>query len=161
MAAAPPVTISVETANQREMIAFFAASEAYMGALYPAESNHFVDAAALAAPNVIFLVARRDGVAVGCGAVVCGNDGAGEIKRMWVDPAQRGDRIGIKLLDALIAASIDRRLTVLRLETGISQPEALGLYRRAGFVERGPFGDYRPDPLSFFMERTLVSRSPA
>jgi putative acetyltransferase len=43
----------------------------------------------------------------------------------------------------------------LRLETGIHQPEALGLYRAAGFVERGPFGPYRPDPLSVFMEKPL------
>ncbi|HEV8436640.1 MAG TPA: GNAT family N-acetyltransferase, partial [Methylomirabilota bacterium] len=32
---------------------------------------------------------------------------------------------------------------------------ALGLYRAAGYVERGPFGDYRPDPLSVFMEKRL------
>jgi putative acetyltransferase len=43
----------------------------------------------------------------------------------------------------------------LRLETGISQLEALGLYERAGFRRRGPFGEYREDPLSFFMELDL------
>jgi putative acetyltransferase len=50
-----------------------------------------------------------------------------------------------------------RRLgvSVLRLETGISQPEALALYRRRGYVERAPFGAYRLDPLSLFMEKTL------
>jgi putative acetyltransferase len=39
------------------------------------------------------------------------------------------------------------------LETGIRQPEALGLYERLGFVRRGPFGDYAEDPLSVFMEK--------
>ena len=43
----------------------------------------------------------------------------------------------------------------MRLETGIYQPEALGLYRSAGYVEREAFGDYVPDPLSVFMEKRL------
>ena len=152
----PALTITSESPDQPDVRAFFAASEAYMGALYPAESNHFVDAAALAAPHVGFLVARREGVAVGCGAVVCGADGAGEIKRMWVDPAQRGGRIGMRLLEALVGAASARGLRVLRLETGISQPEAIGLYRCAGFTECVPFGSYQPDPLSLFMELILA-----
>lgn len=46
--------------------------------------------------------------------------------------------------------------TVARLEPGISQPEALGLYARAGYRRRGPFGDYADDPLSVFMEKALA-----
>jgi putative acetyltransferase len=150
------VHIAPETPDQPEVRAFFAASEAYMGALNPAESNHFVEASALVAPHVVFLVARREGRAVACGAVVCDGDGVGEIKRMWVDPGQRGGGIGVAMLDALIAAARKRGLFVLRLETGISQPEAIGLYRRAGFVACGPFGSYAPDPLSLFMELLLT-----
>ena len=44
----------------------------------------------------------------------------------------------------------------MRLETGIRQPEAIGLYRSAGYAEIGPFGAYRPDPLSLFMEKRLA-----
>ncbi len=43
----------------------------------------------------------------------------------------------------------------LKLETGIHQPEAIGLYERFGFVRCEPFGDYAPDPLSLFMEKPL------
>ncbi len=43
----------------------------------------------------------------------------------------------------------------MRLETGIKSDEALGLYRRSGYIERGPFGAYRADPLSIFMEKVL------
>ena len=43
----------------------------------------------------------------------------------------------------------------IRLETGISQPEAIGLYRKAGFVEIEAFAPYKPDPLSLFMEKVL------
>lgn len=43
----------------------------------------------------------------------------------------------------------------MKLETGILQPAAIALYRSAGFRETGCFGDYRPDPLSMFMEKVL------
>lgn len=150
------VVISLENPDQREIREFFAASEAYMGALYPAESNHFAPLTALLAPNVRFLVARsHDGRAVGCGAIVKAADGTAEVKRMWVDPSVRGLKLGVRILDALIAAARTDGLTTLRLETGIHQPEAIGLYRRAGFVEIPPFADYQPDPLSLFMEKRL------
>jgi putative acetyltransferase len=46
-----------------------------------------------------------------------------------------------------------RGIRLYRLETGIKQPEALGLYRKLGYRERPPFGSYRADPLSVFMEK--------
>jgi putative acetyltransferase len=127
-----------------------------MGALYPAESNHFVDADALVRPNVVFLVARVGSTAIGCGAVVCADDGTAEIKRMWLDPAARGLKLGARLLATLETEALGRGVTHLRLETGNAQPEALGLYRRAGFIEIAAFGDYQPDPLSVFMEKHLT-----
>ena len=131
----------------------------YMSALYPPESNHFLDVTALLVPNVRFFVAREGVRGVGCGAlVVHGAGGAsyGEVKRMYVDPALRGRGLGRLILDALEAEARAESLAFLRLETGPKQPEALGLYRRAGFAERGPFGDYAPDPLSVFMEKRLT-----
>lgn len=150
------ISITPERPDQDEVRALFAASEAYMSALYPAESNHFVDVSALSRPEVLFLVARLRGEAVGCGAVVPAGDGTAEIKRMWVDPVCRGGGLGGALLDALIGAARSAGIVLLRLETGTAQPEALGLYRKAGFVERGPFGGYAADPLSVFMELSIV-----
>ncbi|HYE00550.1 MAG TPA: GNAT family N-acetyltransferase [Alphaproteobacteria bacterium] len=150
------VAIATETPDQPEVLALLAQSDAYMAALYPAESNHLLDIAALLRPEVTFLVARLDGRAVGCAALVrCGADWA-EIKRMFVDPAARGHKLGRRLLQALEAAASEQGIAILRLETGISQPEALALYRTAGFAEIEPFGDYKPDPLSLFMEKRLA-----
>ena len=56
-------------------------------------------------PLGVFLVARRAGDAVGCGAVRTLDAGRGEIKRMWVDPAVRGLGIGRGLLIALERAA--------------------------------------------------------
>jgi putative acetyltransferase len=52
-----PIAIAPECPDQPEIRAFFAASDTHMAALYPAESNHMMDVAALTRPNVHFLVA--------------------------------------------------------------------------------------------------------
>jgi putative acetyltransferase len=148
-----PVSIAAEPADQAEVHALLRQSDAYHAALYPAESNHLVDAAALAAPNVRFLVARRGGAAVGCGALVVGADGEAELKRMFVAPEARGLKIGSQILEALEAVGKAEGVRVIRLETGVRQPESLALYRRHGYTERGPFGKYERDPLSTFFEK--------
>ena len=50
--------------------------------------------------------------------------------------------------------------SVLRLETGTHQQEAVGLYERMGFRPRGPFGPYAMMPAcnietSLFFEKAL------
>ena len=152
-----PLTIREERPDQPEIVSLLETRDAYMAALYPAESNHALDLDGLLAPAVTFLVARRDEAAVGCGAVVHDGNGAGELKSMWVDPTNRGTGLGRMLLEAVERSARAQGLSLLRLETGIHQPEALGLYRAAGYREIGPFGDYRPDPLSVFMAKPLAA----
>jgi putative acetyltransferase len=74
---------------------------------------------------------------------------------MFVSPEARGLKLGRRLLVRIEEEARREGLGCLRLETGIYQPEALGLYRSAGYVEREAFGDYVPDPLSVFMEKRL------
>jgi len=156
VAEAAALTITRESPRQPEAVGLLSASDAFAAALYPAESNHMLDVGSLDRPDVVFLIARRSGVALGCAALVVQDGGAGEIKRMYLAPAARGLGLGRRLLEALEAEARARGLTVLRLETGIRQPAALGLYRAAGYAERGPFGGYGPDPLSLFLEKPLV-----
>lgn len=127
-----------------------------MAALYPAESNHLLDLAALRRPQVAFFVARDAGVAMGCGAWVRRDQDGGELKRMFVTPAARGRRIGRQLLDALEADARAAGVATMRLETGVRQPEALGLYRSGGYAACDPFPPYGPDPLSVFMAKRLI-----
>lgn len=147
--------IAPEPPRQDAVLDLIRQSDALMASLYPAESNHMLDIAALERPEVRFFVARRDGRVVGCGALVVGEDGEAELKRMFVDPATRGLKIGRDLLARIEAEARSLGARVVRLETGIHQPEAIGLYRRSGYEDCGPFGDYRPDPLSLFMEKPL------
>jgi putative acetyltransferase len=146
-------SITLEPADQADVIALIDELDAYQKPLYPAESHHGIDIGALSRPNVLFAVARDErGAAVGCGAIVL-EAGYGEVKRMYVRPAIRGAGIAKSLLATLEAEAAKRGCPTLMLETGIRQPEALGLYERLGFVRRGPFGDYAEDPLSVFMEK--------
>jgi putative acetyltransferase len=132
-----------------------AALDSYQTALYPQESTHLLPAAALATPDAAFLGAFAGGQLVGCGGYVRHPGGYGELKRMFVRPEARGRGVGRRLLAALEAHAAAVGLTVLRLETGVAQPEALRLYEGAGYARRGPFGEYAADPLSVFLEKRL------
>jgi putative acetyltransferase len=151
------VRIEIEDPGQPEILAFLEAGEAYAAALYPAESNHFLPLDALRAENVRFVVARNsaDGSALGTGAIAL-YEGWAELKRMWVDPAARGRGLSKAILADLEARAKAAGVFALRLETGIENFEALKLYERSGFARCAPFADYKPDPLSVFMEKNLM-----
>jgi putative acetyltransferase len=139
-----------------EVRALIEALDAQMASLYPSESNHLLPVETLRQPGVTFLVARLGERVVGCGAFVDQDGAYAEVKRMYVHPGSRGLRIGWRLLEELERRARAAGLPLARLETGISQPEALGLYERAGYRRRGPFGNYAEDPLSVFMEKHLA-----
>jgi putative acetyltransferase len=148
--------IEREDPRQADVAALIAELDAMMRRLYPPQSNHLLDIDALADASVHFFVARREGVALGCGALWHRDPEYGEIKRIFVKPEARGLKIGRALLHHLEASARAHGLPVLRLETGTLQPEALALFTAEGFMRRGPFADYPPDdPYSIFMEKRL------
>ncbi|MDR6235999.1 GNAT family N-acetyltransferase [Pseudomonas oryzihabitans] len=148
--------IALESPDQPEVIALIAELDAYQDGLYPPESRYALDLGSLLQPNVLFMVARDEsGGALGCGAMVL-HEGYGELKRMYVKPAGRGRGLGKRLLARLEAEALTTGCKRAMLETGPYQPEALALYAAAGYERRGPFGGYRDDPLSVFMEKRLV-----
>jgi len=145
--------IKLETPNQPEVVALIDLLDTYQLSLYPPESVYALDMQSLLQPNVLFAVARNaDGAAVGCGAMVVTPE-YGEVKRMFVHPAARGQGVAQRLLGMLETEALARGCRQFMLETGPSQPEAIGLYERLGYRVRGPYGGYRDDPLSVFMEK--------
>ena len=147
--------IAFESPDQPAVIALIADLDAYQLTLYPPESVYALDLPSLLQPNVRFAVARdAAGTIVGCCAVVLTPE-YGEIKRMYVQPAARGQGLARAMLEALEQAALQHGCPWLTLESGPSQPEALGLYERHGFRRCGPYGDYRDDPLSVFMHKPL------
>ena len=149
--------IAFETPNQPDVIALIADLDAYQLSLYPPELVYALDLPSLMEPRVKFAVAREDdasGKIVGCCAIVLSPE-YGEIKRLYVDPAVRGKGTGRGLLNLLERAAVEAGCARMVLETGPSQPEAMGLYERQGFRRCGAFGDYPDDPMSVFMRKEL------
>ena len=135
--------------------------DVYLDPLYPKESQHGYSIEKLMAQGVEFFVLYEDEAPAACGGVqFFGNpngdgEGYGEIKRMYVRPEFRGRGYAKKMLQHLEEQAVAGGFSKVRLETGISQPEAIGLYERNGFYKIPPFGDYWDDPLSFFYEKNL------
>ncbi len=159
---ADALQIRPERADHPEVGPLLAALDAYLASLYAPEDNHILDLQALLQPDVDFLVAERAGRLVACGATRrmpgepdTAGQPYGEVKRMYVDPACRGQRLGVGLLNALEARLQADGLPLALLETGGDQLEAVRLYERCGYVRRGPFGGYPDNGLSVFYEKRL------
>jgi putative acetyltransferase len=121
-----------------------AALNAELAAAYPEPgATHFrLNPDEVAPGRGAFLVARVDGAPVGCGAVRRLDDHDAELKRMYVVPSARRRGVARALLSALESEARALGARRVILETGIRQTEALALYRRAGYVDIPPYGEY-------------------
>jgi DNA-binding MarR family transcriptional regulator len=93
------------------------------------------------APGGAFLVATLHGDPVGCGALRFHGSGAADLKRMWVADGLRGLGVGRRLLEELERTAAAAGAAAVRLETNRNLPEAIALYRSAGYREVDPFND--------------------
>ena len=119
----------------------------------PPESIHALDVEGLKAPGITFWTMRDGSEVLGCIALKQLEERHGEIKSMRTASAHLRKGVGAALLEYLLAEARRRGYGRLSLETG-SGPgfeAAHALYRKFGFVECGPFADYREDPFSRFM----------
>src|SRR4051794_18707444 len=92
-------------------------------------------------PNGAFVVAYLRGEAIGCGAVKHHPDDVTDIKRMWLAESARGLGLGRRLLEHLERLAREHGSTEAHIETSDVLPEAIALYRSAGYVEVPPFND--------------------
>ena len=156
------IVIRPERADQPDVLALLDALDRYLASLYPPEANFILDVQALLAPEVSFYTARDGDQLVGTGAVrrMQGEPATagvpyGEIKRMYVDPARRGERIGARLLATLENALRAQGYRLALLETGPEQTDAVRLYERCGYTQRGAFGLYPEHGLSVYYSKVL------
>ena len=151
------LTIEYADPKHPEIISLLQQSHALMLSLYSAEENHFLSIDALCAPHLRFLGARLDGRFVGCGALAL-MEGYGELKSMFTAPSARGQGVAKSILAAIEHEAQLHGLDRIALETGWLLEEAVALYRRLGFRECGPFGDYAYNSASLFMIKKLASK---
>jgi ribosomal protein S18 acetylase RimI-like enzyme len=149
------IRIEAESPDSPDASLLIEELEAQLQPLYPAASRHGYSVEKLLREGVEFFVLRQDGRPAGCGGVQLFGKEYGELKRMYVRPAFRGLGLGRLILEHLEAHARNCGVDRLRLETGIHQEAAIGLYERAGFRRIPPFGPYREDPLSRFYEKRI------
>lgn len=150
-----PIRIIRERPDSEEAKLLIDELDAYLAPLYPPASQHGLCVEAIVAENVHFFMLRLGDEPAGCGGLKFYGREYAEIKRMYVRPGFRGQGLARRMLARLEAHAADAGVSVLRLETGIHQPEAKGLYEALGYRTRPPFGAYKEDPLSLFFEKNL------
>ena len=139
--------VSIETADPASADAR-QCIDAYLGELEQRFESGFDPARSVSAnpeelvpPAGLFLLARLDGQAVGCGGLKATGPKRGEIKRMWVAPGARGLGIAQRLLEALERHAVDIGLGTLQLDTNRTLKEAHALYLRNGYREIPRYND--------------------
>jgi putative acetyltransferase len=150
------VKVSPERADSTEALSLIEESRQYLRALYCGEGPiHSFDPHVDAAPPGVFVIARVDGKAVGCGAIRPLEGPIGEVKRVFVLPECRRMGIARRIMALLEDKGLQNGFTTLRLETGTRQPEAIALYESLGYRRIPAFGEYVSDPYSICFEKGL------
>lgn len=106
----------------------------------------------------IYLVAKRNGQAVGCGALRQQDAFTGEVRRMFVARRARRDGVARALLSSLEQQAQTLGYRHLILETGARQQAAIALYSDSGWRRIAPWGPYVGDAMSVCFGKTLSSR---
>lgn len=152
------LTIAPEPLASADARALIARLDAELTERYPdPEDRHFgLTVEQVGEGQGVFLVARRDGTPVGCGALRRLDGATGELKRMYVAPEARRGGVGRAVLLELERHARSLGLRRLVLETGDRQVEALSLYLGAGFAPIPRFGEYLDSRASVCLGRELA-----
>lgn len=109
---------------------------------------------AYAAPDGSLLLAECRGEYLGCAALRKIGEGIGEVKRLYVVPAYRGQGIGRKLMETIINDAKAIGFSYLRLDTLANMESARQLYTSLGFYEIPPYY-HNPIEGAVYMELLL------
>lgn len=133
---------SSDSADARRCLdAYFQELEARFERGFDASADNSAPAGAMTPPSGLFVIARLDGEAVGCGGFKRVGNTTGEIKRVWTAPSARGLGIARRVVRTLEAAAREVGLKTLRLDTNRALTEAHALYRKEGYREIARFDD--------------------
>lgn len=142
---ASPVHFALEPADSADaqacLFAYFTElDQRFPRGFEPARAGS-ADSVEVSPPRGAFVILRSGGLARGCGALRTLEPGIGEIKRMWLHPDVRGRGLGRRLLEELEKQAHALGFRRVRLDTSAHLPEAIALYRKAGYVEIAPYND--------------------
>jgi GNAT superfamily N-acetyltransferase len=102
------------------------------------------------------IVAYKDKIPVGCGAIKEYSPDSMEVKRMYVLPERRGQGIASTILKELERWTVELHYKRCVLETGKKQPEAIELYKKNRYGIIPNFGQYTGVENSLCFEKILI-----
>jgi putative acetyltransferase len=149
--------IQVDDLSGPEVAGFLDEHVQEMRSITPLESKHALDLDGLRRPEITFWSVLDRDTLVGCGAIKRLDARHAEVKSMRTAPTRKRSGIASLLLQHIITEARSMGFTRLSLETGAAEffLPARKLYQKFGFDYCQPFADYKPDPHSVFMTRTL------
>jgi putative acetyltransferase len=142
--------------SEPEAVALIAALDADLLERYPGMPIFGIATAGFRAAGGLFLVGRIDGRSAVCGALRPIDADMVEVKRMFVRPEYRRRGLARAMLFRLEEHAAQCGYRTIRLETGEGQPEAIALYRAAGYRPIPCYGEYAPHPDSRCFEKSLA-----
>ncbi len=101
------------------------------------------------------IVAYKNNIPIGGGAIKQWDPNTMEIKRMYVMPEYRGQRVASKILAALEKWTAELSFSKCILETSIRLPEAMNLYKKSGYHIIPNYGQYANVENSVCFEKTI------
>jgi putative acetyltransferase len=105
-------------------------------------------------PAGAFLLARENGVALGCVGLRRCAEGVAEMKRLYAVPAARGRGVGRILAEAIVAAAKDLGYASVVLDTLPTMKAAQALYATLGFRSTAAYR-FNPVPGTSYLELKL------
>ncbi len=149
--------------GHRDALTLIEAVQQEYVARYGGRDNTPLDPVMFDPPRGSFFVGLLDGRPVASGAwrrrddvVAFGTTETAEIKRMYVVPDARGAGHARAMLAHLECTARAAGARAMVLETGLAQPEAIGLYESAGYTRIEPFGHYKWSPENRCFAKPLV-----
>jgi GNAT superfamily N-acetyltransferase len=152
--------IDVTSYDHPDAVALIAEVQQEYVVRYGDQDGTPVDPAEFAPPRGLFLVAYVDGSPAACGGWRARETDA-ELKRMYVTPAFRGRGLARAVLAALERTAAEAGYRRLILETGDRQPEAIALYRSAGYEPVPSFGFYADSPSAVHLGKVVDVECPS
>lgn len=102
----------------------------------------------------LFLARQDDGTVLGCvGLRAFGEDGASEMKRLYVLPAARGLGVGAALVARVVKAAQEAGYSEMLLDTLPTMTGAIKLYKAAGFEDVPAYYDTPIAETVFFRKK--------
>jgi GNAT superfamily N-acetyltransferase len=156
MASEPALTLALEPADtdaSRQLQGGFFTEIATRYPGWDPGQSPSADPLELGPPRGAWIVAYLGERPIGCAGLKAVDDETAEIRRVFLESSARGRGVGRRLLEEVETHARRLGYRRARLTTGDRQPEALALFRGAGYREIAPFNS---DPFaSYWLEKIL------